>query len=147
MHFRNINSIIITVAAMFVVGCRPAVNEYMSEVNPLSWYPASAVEVLVTNPDTCRLCKMDLLVAYIEEPNTIELSLNLTVYAPDSTHFKDELSLLPNVSCREQDDSRILRFPYMDSVRLSQNGTYVFSFAPLREIKGVKAVGVSLEEY
>lgn len=134
--------------AIFIVlcmcSCGGTPTQVMTDVNPLSWSGADPAVVVIGNSDTLEHKNITFLLRYNDELETDRLEFTVKVTAPDGTYFSEDMTVFVDRAPRKQSDMHDVELPYREAVVLSDSGDYVFSVRPVRELRGINAVGFNI---
>lgn len=145
---RRLLATVAIAAAALSARCTPApadeVAVVMADTDPMGW--SAPVTAQFENRDTTALSDLSIVVRYGSRTDAESLPLTLTFTAPDSARFT-ESAVLPLSHPRKPASMAALEaIPYRRRVRLSQAGTYTVTIMPARRIRGIEAVGLSVQK-
>lgn len=143
---RRLIKILSFAAVVTVYGCGSAPTERMADVNPVLWTPEEQATVMFENNDTTGLLALDILLMFNERLMDRQLGLRITAVAPDSTYFTEDITVMLDVQHQKENSYHEVSLPYRDSVILSRQGTYAFNILPLRDVEGMRSVGINFRD-
>lgn len=135
--------IAVAVAAIFTA-CLAPQNATMVGVDVRLW--SNEASVKVENNDTLSLRNLNIAVRYNDNFKATELPLKIVIIAPDSSRYEEIIKLPLHHPTTALTVATTESLPYRSKVQLSQRGSYYISFEPLRQIRGVEAIGVEFRE-
>ncbi|MCC8018478.1 MAG: gliding motility lipoprotein GldH [Rikenellaceae bacterium] len=133
---------IIAAMAAILTGCMSYHTERAADVDPAGWQPADTAWVAVPNTDTLSARDLSFIVRYNTRMRHEAISLTVTVVAPDSVRFSEQVVLYPLPRAAKHSDHYESVIPYRTGNVLRRQGSYMFGFTPSEKLTGITAVGV-----
>lgn len=127
---------------LWAISCSRPTQAVMEDVDPYGWN--RAVSVRIENGDTLTLRDLSLVVRSNRHFRSDSLRLKLTLHAPDSSHYTEQVAFVMNHPHRPAALRLVDEVPYRRRVILSQFGGYRFTITPTEPIRGVEAVGLNI---
>lgn len=131
-------------ALLPAAGCLSPHRSAVADVDPREW--SEAVEVRIANSDTLTACDLWFVVrcdaAYAGGP----LEVEVTTVAPDSLRLTERFTAQlarPHGPSPLMRDTAVL---YRRQAVLRREGDYRIAIRPCRPVRGIEAVGISVEK-
>lgn len=140
---RSLYAATLAVALSGVGGCWSDRIDLAIDVDPEQWQ--TGVDFIVPNADSLRLHDALLFLRCNERMTDDTLSLRIVVTTPDAlrseemVHMAVDRHSLP-VALRRESVA-----PYRSRIRFARSGDYRFTVVPVRPIRGVEAVGLTVK--
>lgn len=132
----------IALLGLLAVGCSRPTQAVMEDVDPYNW--SREVCVRIENGDTLTLRDFSLVIRSNRHFQRDTLELEMTLQAPDSSHYSEVVAFPMNHPRRAAALRLIDEAPYRRHVILNQFGAYRLTITPTEPIRGVEAVGVNI---
>ena len=124
-------------------GCTQPGRPYAADVEPQGWR-AGAVLTL-PNDDTLAMYDLEIFLRCNDRFAEDTLTLRIETITPDSLHVEEFLHVPFPQSHTPAAVARETRIPYRRRVLLRQCGDYRMILTPTRPVRGVEAVGATLQ--
>jgi len=131
-------------ALLPAAGCLSPHRSAVADVDPRGW--SEAAEVRIANSDTLAVCDLWFVVRYDAAFAGDPFDVDVTTVAPDSLRLTERLALrLAPVhgSSPLMRDTAVL---YRRRAVLRREGDYRIAIRPCRRVRGIEAVGISVEK-
>lgn len=128
--------------ALLAVSCLSPHGAFVTDVDAVAW--SEPAEIELTNRDTTSLRDMELFLRCNKNFAEDTLTVRIALLSPDSLRYEEPFRLvIPPLRTPSSLQSEA-NIPYRHRIQLSRSGTYRLSVTPLREVRGVEAVGINL---
>ncbi len=125
-------------------GCTSPYQTVATDVNPARW--DHTVEIRMENADTVTLRDAVLFLRYDERFAEDTLTVRIAAITPDSLRFEERFLLaIPRTKNPAALTGEAL-IPYRRRIRLASPGEYRWCVTPVRNVRGVEAVGLRLSK-
>ncbi len=123
-------------------GCVMPVDTIVRDVSSTAWSAPAVLDY--DNADTTSLREMTLIVRHDDRMAGDSVTLLIVVCTPDSLRHEESLRIYIPQRNAAAALARETEVPYRRKVRLAKEGTYRIEITPLRTVKGIGAVGMSI---
>ncbi len=138
---------LIAILAAILSGCMSHHTERAADIDPSGWEPGDTVWVAFPNTDTLSARDISFIIRFNARMGHEELSLAVSVIAPDSTRFSEPVHIHPIPRSARHNDHFESVVPYRTGNTLRQSGMYMFGFSPAEEYTGLTAIGVKTDKH
>ncbi len=125
-------------------GCVSPCQSAATDINPAQW--RHTAEIRIENTDTVTWRDAALFLRYDERFKEDTLTVRIAAVSPDSLRFEEYFLLaIPRTEGPAALTSEAL-IPYRIRLRLDRRGEYRWCITPVRNVRGVEAVGIRLSK-
>ena len=124
--------------------CATTHTTEMVAVSPHEW--SKPCDVIYENEDTLSLHRLGIAVRYNNAFKADTLSLHVHVLTPDLRSFEERITLQLRRPYTASAVATSEMRPYRKHSQLPQRGFYIFTLTPPYAVKGIEAVGITIEK-
>lgn len=133
------------IAAGLLFGCASPRGSYFTDTSPDSW--RKSITVAFPNADTLSTREISIALRCNEMFRDDTLSLHVALLSPDSLRYEEPVVLRIPRGRYAAPVSREIVIPYRQNSVLADSGEYLFTFTPMRSVRGIEAVGLIISEH
>ena len=124
-------------------GCAQPGRSYVADVDPQGW--GTGTVLTLPNDDTLTMYDLEIFLRCNDRFAEDTLTLRIETITPDSLHVEEFLHVPFPQSQTPAAVARETKVPYRRRVLLRQSGDYRMILTPTRRVRGVEAVGATLQ--
>lgn len=130
--------------ALLAGGCAAPPQGGVTDVDPARW--ERPAQIVLKNGDTTSRRDMALFLRCDDRFDEDTLTLRITFRTPDSLRTEERFTASIPRTTTPAALRRIAVLPYRRRVWLARTGDYRVEIRPCRPVRGVEAVGITLQE-
>ena len=135
---------LLLLALLPAAGCLSSHRAVVADVDPLEW--RDGVQVRFTNADTLSECDLRFVVRYDAAFAGDPVDLEVTTVAPDSLRLTETFALRLAPSHGHSPLLRDTAVLYRRRAVLRREGEYRMTIRPSEPVRGIEAVGITIEK-
>lgn len=141
---RSISILVAIVATLVCTQCRMAdCSVRIVDVNTDMWDDEATITFV--NNDTAATRSLDLILHVNKDFEADSISLDITVFTPDSLRYSERVALPVNARWSAEMRQTDIEVPYRRNVTFAHEGEYTINMTPVAGIIGVEAAGINFQ--
>ncbi len=132
------------VATVICTQCRMAdCSVRIVDVNTDMWDDEATITFV--NNDTAAMRNLDLILHVNKDFDADSISLDITVFTPDSLRYRERVALPVNARWNADMRQVDIEVPYRRNVVFAHEGKYTINMTPVAGVSGVEAAGINFQ--